>query len=455
MAATFRILALMDDTQATAGFDRLAMKSEETSGIISKTGNKAGNDFASAMDKSTTKAGGFFHKFSSSLSSMGVPGAQSIDKLGSSLEQMSTKGQKGLAILSEIGKVSLIGGLAAFAAFAAEGVKGAMALQKQMEMLHTQAGASQAQVGAMTKGVLNLAPSVGTAPQVLAEGMYRVVSSMQSVIPPAKQVSTEMNVLRVAAEGAKIGNANLTDVTNALTATLFSGVKGAGNYQHAMGMLNATVGAGDMTMQDLADAMGGRLPATAKTFGVSLQDVGAALATFGDLGMRGAAAGTMLRQVIMTMGAPTSAASAALASLKISQTQLATIMRSPQGLVGALTLLKTRLQDSGATASQQALLMSRMFGGSKTAASVMMITNALDRLKTKELAVGAGGAQFAADWKATTQTLAFQFDQLKAGAQAFADKLGMYLIPKIQELGAFVARNRGVLEEMAKVISPR
>ena len=52
-------------------------------------------------------------------------------------------------------------------------------------------------------------------------------------------------------------------------------------------MLNATVGAGDMKMQDLAEAFGAGMVAVVKGYGLSLKDVGAALATFGDNNIRG------------------------------------------------------------------------------------------------------------------------------------------------------------------------
>src|SRR5581483_7758282 len=97
-----------------------------------------------------------------------------------------------------------------------------------------------------------MAGKVGTAPQDLADGMYHVASSLNATLPAATRVSTELKVLKVAAEGAKVGNANLVDVTNALDAAIVSGIRGVQNYQQAMGALNAIVGAGDMTMQDLA-----------------------------------------------------------------------------------------------------------------------------------------------------------------------------------------------------------
>ena len=58
-----------------------------------------------------------------------------------------------------------------------------------------------------------------------------------------------------------------------------------------MGALNAIVGAGDMKMQDLAEAMGTGMVAVVKGYGLSLKDVGAALATFGDNNIRGRARG--------------------------------------------------------------------------------------------------------------------------------------------------------------------
>jgi hypothetical protein len=62
-----------------------------------------------------------------------------------------------------------------------------------------------------------------------------------------------------------------------------------------MAALNATVGAGNMRMGDLISALGtGVLPA-AKLAGLSLKDVGAALALMVDEGMQADSAATRLR----------------------------------------------------------------------------------------------------------------------------------------------------------------
>ena len=116
--------------------------------------------------------------------------------------------------------------------------------------------------------------------------------------------SKAMDLLRIASEGARVGGSDLVDTTNALDAVIASGIGGVKNYSQAMGALNAIVGSGDMTMQDLVDAMGTGLMAVAKSYGQTLPEIGAALATFGDNNIRGAKAATDLRMAMQAMQAP-------------------------------------------------------------------------------------------------------------------------------------------------------
>lgn len=360
-------------------------------------------------------------------------------------EAAAARAKAAQASLAKFGGKAATVGLAALTGAAYEGVKGFTALQSQMEKLHTQAGATQAQVGTLTRGVLGMATSVGTGPQTLAEGMYHVTSSLNSTLPAASRASTELNVLRTAAEGAKVGGANLVDVTNALDGAIVSGMKGVQNYQQAMGALNATVGAGDMTMQDLADALGTGLTGPMRTYGVSLKDVSAALAVFGDNNIRGAEAGTRLASAIRIMSAPSAAAATALKAIGLSAGELGQDIRS-KGLVSALQDLQNHLQESGATAEQQGLIITRAFGG-RQSTGVQLLLAQLDRLKAKEVDVGNGAGTFNSSWNATTKTVSFQFDQLKATVQKLADEFGGYLVPKLEAAGMAVQSMIGWLEK--------
>ena len=177
--------------------------------------------------------------------------------------QTSVVGKLGAAhgkLASIIERSSRLSTIATVAAGVAA-IKVTSDFQSSMTRIQTQAGESTQDVAALSKGVLGMAASVGTTPTVLADAAYHIASIGKGSLTTAQQ----LNILRTSAEGAKVGGADLVDVTNALDAAVVSGIKGVHNYSNAMGVLNATVGAGDMSMQDLADAMGTGILAAAKT----------------------------------------------------------------------------------------------------------------------------------------------------------------------------------------------
>lgn len=306
--------------------------------------------------------------------------------------------------------------------------------ESSMERLHTQAGVSQKGVEQLSKGVLGLAGKVGEAPQQLADAMYHVASSLNATLAPAQRTSTELRVLKIAAEGARVGHANLVDVTNALDAAVVSGISGVQNYTQAMGALNSVVGAGDMSTQDLADALGTGLLAPMKRYGLSLQEVGGALAVFGDNNIRGAEAGTKLASAIRIMAAPSKAASAALADIHLKTLSLANDLRAPNGLVKAFTDLQSHLTASGDTASQQALVITRAFGG-RQSQGVQVLLNQLDRLRVKTHDVGTGATDFGKAWAATQQTAAQKTADAVAKMKADLTQFGGDVLPTLLSVG--------------------
>lgn len=306
-----------------------------------------------------------------------------------------------------------------------------------METLHTQAGVSQKAVGSLSAAVLKMAGQVGEAPSELAAGMYHVTSSLNATLPAISRQATELKVLRIAAEGARTGHADLVDVTNALDAAVVSGIKGVQNFSQAMGNMNSTVGAGDMTMQDLADAFGTGLLAPMKRFGLSLQEIDGALAVFGDNNIRGAQAGTKLSSAIRIMAAPSDAAAKALASIGLGSLTLANDLRQPNGLVKAFSDLQQHLQDSGDTASEQALVITRAFGG-RQSQGVQILLNQLDRLKAKTAEAGTGATNFGNDWSATQQTAAQKTADALSLMKADLTQFGEDVLPPLLNIGTTI-----------------
>jgi len=419
---------------------RMGLSADEQEAAAARAAQAAevsGSRISKAFDDGTTKAGNALSRLGKMGESWGIPMSGSLSKMGKQFDEAETKSAKLGSALSSMGKLTLGAGIVGFTAAAYEGVKGAAALQKQMEMIHTQAGATQAEVGKMTGAVEGMSASVGTGPQQLAEGLYHVESV-------GLRGAKAMNVLKIAAEGAKVGNANLVDVTNALDAAIVSGISGVQNYGQAMGAMNSIVGSGDMKMQDLADAFGTGLLGPMKTYGLSIRDVGAALAVFGDNNIRGQDAATKLTSAIRIMAAPSAAASKALGAVGLSTLQLASDMRSG-GIVKALEDLKTHLHDSGATADQQGLIIARAFGG-RQSTGVQVLLHQVSRLQEKYADIGKGSHSFGSDWLTKEHELSFETEQLHAAVTVLDDKLGAFLIPKIQELGHDTGQAIGWME---------
>ena len=239
-----------------------------------------------------------------------------------------------------------------------------------------------------------------------------------------------MDVLKLASEGAAVGHANLEDVANALGAAVASNIKGSDDYQKSMAILNATVGAGNMRMQDLATSLGNVLP-QATTAGLSLRDVGAAMATMTDNGMPAADAATRLHMAIALMSAPTGQAQKALESINMTQFQLADDMRN-KGLLPALQDLHDHLVNSGKTADEQAAVLAAAFGGGRSAGAIELLLNNLDRVGQKYQLIDEGVNKFAGDVQQQSQTAAAQFAEAQAKMSDALIKLGAALLPLIE-----------------------
>jgi TP901 family phage tail tape measure protein len=277
----------------------------------------------------------------------------------------------------------------------------------------------------MSSAVLSLAGPTATAPDELAKGLYHIEST-------GFRGAKALQILKVAAEGAKIGGADLEDVTNALNAAVASGIPGVQNMSQAMGALNAVVGSGDMRMQDLADALGTGVLSVVKGFGLSLNDVGAALATFGDNNIRGADAATALRMAVMSLAKPAAGGADAIDKLGLQSDTLAKAMQRG-GLNAALTLLHDRLKATGNTGNKVGLVLTEAFG-KKAGIGLQVLEDQFARFQSKVEEVGKGAKGFDASWAATTKTFSYRFDAMRAAVDALGIRIGTVLLPVASDL---------------------
>lgn len=255
-----------------------------------------------------------------------------------------------------------------------------------MEQLHTQAGVQQAVVNQWSAQVVKLAPELAQTPAALAAGLYHIASVG---IPAAKSIS----VVTEAAKGANISGANLDDTANALATTLKNYPHIAGGATGAMAELNAIVGKGNLHMEDLVTNLGKVVP-VAKVIGLTLHDTGTAIDVLTSHGIDASMATTQLRMAFALMENPTAKADAALKQIGLTHSQLASDMRKPNGLLVALTDLKTHLD--AAYPPGRAL-------------TIQQEQQALDNYAASLKAAGVGAATYKTD-------VTKFYDQLKQGA---------------------------------------
>lgn len=319
---------------------------------------------------------------------------------------------------------------AALAITAAGAVYMAARFESAMTRVNTQAGASLGEVRKLGGELLRMAPSVGVTPDKLAESLYHVESA-------GFRGSAALDAVRASAHGAAIGNANLEDVTQAMIATLASGIPGVHGADDAMALLNRTVGIGDMRMQQLSRALATGILPSARSAGLHFEDVAAALATITDNATPADEAATRLRMTFALMSSPSDKAVAALGSVGMKGTQLAEDMRKPHGLLVALTDLQAHLAASGKSAVQQNQVLEHAFGGGRTSGAILTLLAEMDRLRSKYAELGDSTqrqAEFQAAWATYTDTLSYKWHSLVAGLESGAITIGQRLLPSVKTL---------------------
>lgn len=457
--AVDRLTALSDAAKAaaeacSAAFDALDASASSMGDVVREAATSAGESLAALGEDARAVGAGFAQaseEMAASMQAAAADMAAAAAEMRAAVTEMAEtvkvdaaeagEATEGLGAkflgLGEIGK--MVKGLLplSLAAVGYESIKMASTFQASMTQINTQAGVSKDKIAGLASGVLDLAGKVGFSPDSLSEALFHVESSFASTGITGQKA---LDILKVAAEGAAVGHANLVDVQNALDASIASGIPGVQNYSQAMGALNAIVGAGDMQMQDLANALGTGVLAVVKGYGLTLNDVGAALATFGDNSIRGSVAATDLRMAVESLAVPAKDGVATLQKWGLSADSLSKDMQQ-HGLVWTLNQLHDEFVKNGVTAKEQGAVITDMFG-KKAGSGLAVLMGQLDRLNSKvpDIAKGAGG--FAAAWQTATHTLSQQFADIKAGFDSVMIRIGTFLIPQVSNFISLL-ENRG------------
>ncbi len=391
-----------------------------------------------------------------------------LDKLETKGAGMQAKASKAAGMIA-----ASVGGAAVLAV--AKGVDMAVTFERQLTRLQTAAGESASNLKMVGEGIKSIATNTGTTTDQLAAGMYMIESA-------GFHGAQGLQILKAAAQGAKIENADLGVTANALTSLMVDYHLKTAQAADTMSQLVAAVGHGKTTMQDLASALP-NVAAAANTAHVSIAEMAAAIATMTMHGTDAAKAGTYLRQVIGQMEGPTAKARGAMKALGIDANQLGLTLSSGSGhgLADAITMLQNgitnHLTPSGlvamemfkkstgsVTAYQQMLAnlpptmvttfgaLTEMTGGVKSMQGFLQLGGQnLQIYKDNTKAVAGATADASGnvkDWSVTSKTLAVQVDQLKERLKVTAMTIGQDLLPYVRSIVTWLGKHAAVVKDV-------
>ncbi len=363
---------------------------------------------------------------SSLVASVSVSGVESA--IGNLLKMGRAADGAGSTLKTLVAGGALIAG-AAIVGIGIKAVQMAGNFQESMTQLVTGAGESKANIDMVSNGILNMAVATGTSTDQLSQGMYMNESA-------GYHGAAGLAVLQAAAEGAKVGNASLADVANGVTTAMTDYASSNLTAAQATNFMVSVVANGKTHMTDLANSMSTILP-TAGAVGVSLKDVGGAMATMTGEGTGAAQASTYLRQLLMALASPAKAAATSLKAIGLTTAQVSTDMK--KSLPDTLQMIMAHLKETYAVGSPQYMTaLKNISGGVKQMQGMLELTGS--HLKTFAGNVkSVGGAMNTgkgaiAGWSDVQGDFNFKIAQAKEVVETLMIRIGQYLLPVVTNL---------------------
>jgi len=297
--------------------------------------------------------------------------------------------------------------------------------QAATTLLVTGAGESEAAIGQVRQGLLDMAPAVGMGPTALAKAMFLVESA-------GFHGAAGLTVMAAAAQGAKVGGVDATLVADGLTTAMIDYHFATDQAATVTSKLVQTVALGKTNMGDLSSSLSNILPFAAN-LKVSFNDVMGAMATMTSQGIDAARASTMLKFGIMALANETPKGEQALAAIGMTTQQVVTDLGA-KGLSGTIAEITTAIGKTFPAGSALAVsALSDIFGGTRGIGMALALSGQNAATFTANVASIAGAVTEAdgsvKGWTLTQEDLNTQLDQVGAFLSSVGIKLGTILIP--------------------------
>jgi len=335
--------------------------------------------------------------------------------------------QRAAGLAAKALAVGIVGGLAL-------AVKQAVAFEREMRNVNSIAKLSETQFKSLSKQVLGLSKETAQAPKTLAKGLYDIVSS-------GFKANDAIKILRVSAKAASAGLTDTATATKAINAALNAYHLQATDARKVSDILFQTVNKGVLTFEELAQNMGDLVPAAAP-LGVTLEEVGAAIATITLQGVPAAEAATRVKNTMLQLASPSKALSSLLKEQGFASGGAAI---QANGFVGVLQLLdKATHGNVTATAALTPEIRALLGVVGLTGKNLDTYEATLKSMAGAQQGAGATAKAFAEQSK----SVSFQWQKAKAALAAAAIPLGNLLLP-------LLARGAGAVTDFADEIAQR
>jgi hypothetical protein len=290
------------------------------------------------------------------------------------------------ASMARIGKGASLVGLGV----AAASVKMAGDFEAHTAVLQTAAGETADGLKVVRKGILSISEGTGTGIKNLTDGMYTIEKA-------GFRGSNGLKVLKAAAQGAREENANLADVTNAMTSVMASYHLKATDSTRVMNAMKTAAGEGKITMEEFSGALSTVLP-IASANKISFEQVAGSMATLTQHGTSAREATHELAATIRALAAPNMVAQREMARFGLSATDVSQKL-GKRGLTGTFDLLTTTILSKMGPSGK--ILLSAFEGTKQSAEDARIMISKMPPELQKAAKGFLSGKIEADDWKAT------------------------------------------------------
>ncbi len=322
--------------------------------------------------------------------------------------------EKGLSKLQGIAKssfdaigVSIAAASTAVSAGAAAVVECGSVFETSMAKASTLFGDVAVDAAHLNSEILALSNSTGRAASTFGEALY---SALSAGIAPTEDMSDALNILE---SSAKLATAGFTDIDTAMSATaktLNAYGLGVEEAERIQGILIQTQNKGITTVGELGASLSQVTP-TAAAFGVSFEQVGAALAVMTAQGTSTAQATTQLNAIIAELGKSGTVAAKNLA-------------KAAQGTEYA-GMTFTEMMDAGADLGDVLAIISAE--ADESGLSMVDMFSSIEAGKAALSIFSQEGAVFAADMEAMANTAGLVDDAFDKMMDTFEGQKSVFM----------------------------